>query len=137
MSSSCATVDVGSYIIPGETLDFDGHYYIIDSKDDERGVAKIIKTVMSEKGIKISSGSKEDLPEGVNYTIEYGSQWQWDVTWYLLNFDFRVYNSESNLFIASAHSLRTSLERREPEHIVTETLNTLFNFGEMYEKNNQ
>lgn len=123
---SCVTVDVGGYVVPGEVLDREGEYYIVFYKEDQQALHELLRERMSAKGLSVASGFGDRMPEGTTYLVEYGGQWQWDVTWYLLNFSVRIYDPETKLLIASAHSMRTSLGRKKPEEIVTETLGKIF-----------
>jgi len=124
--TSCVTVDVGGYIVPGETLEREGKYYIVFSKNDQQALHETLRESMLSKGLSTKSGFNDRMPEDINYLVEYGGQWQWDVTWYLLNFNVRIYDPNTKLLIASANSLRTSLGRKKPEEIVSETLDQLF-----------
>lgn len=124
--SACVSVNVGSYVVPGETLDVEGSYYIVISDGDEHALYQLLKTNMLSKDLQVSFGKREDIPASATYLVEYGGQWQWDITWYLLNFDMRIYEPGSKLLIASSSSLRTSLARKSAEKIVVETLEELF-----------
>ncbi len=124
--SACVSVDVNGYIVPGETLEYDRQYYIVFSRNDEHALHDILERGMTVKGISVSTGFPDRMPLNTGYIVEYGGQWQWDVTWYLLNFNVRVYDPETKLLIASASSLRTSLGRKSPEEIVSETLSQIF-----------
>jgi len=124
--TSCVAVDVGGYIVPGEELNRAGKYYIAFSKDDQRALHESLREQISAKGLSVTSGFEDRMPQDTNYLVEYGTQWQWDVTWYLLNFSVRIYEPETRLLIASAHSLRTSLGRKTPDEIVAEVLNEMF-----------
>jgi hypothetical protein len=124
--ASCVSVDVGSFIVPGETLDKKGNYYIVFSEDDQQALHETLRENMVLKGLSAESGFKDRMPENINYLVEYGGQWQWDITWYLLNFNVRIYDPKTKLLIASANSLRTSLGRKKAEEVVSETLAQLF-----------
>ena len=123
--ASCA-IDVGGYITPDSNLNKQANYYIFHSTRDERGLHELLRKNMEMRGYNVSSGSEDDLQENIDYVLRYGGQWQWDVTWYLLNLDIKIYHSETRLLAASAHSLRTSLVRRSSEGVVSETLDQIF-----------
>ena len=124
--AACATTDVGSYIVPGETLEPSGSYYIIFSETDDRALHEMLRTAMIARGLDASTGFADRVPPDATYVVEYGSQWQWDLTWYLLHLSVRVYEPDERLLIAAAHSERTSLVRRPAGEVVAETLNELF-----------
>lgn len=131
--TGCATADVGSYLVPGEALAQSGRYYIVFSEEDDRAVHELLREEMIARGLDAASGFPDRMPQDTAYLVEYGSQWQWDATWYLLHLNVRVYEPDTRLLIASAHSQRTSLARRSPEEMVTETLNALFDQSEKEE----
>lgn len=124
--AACASSDVGSYTVPGEELARSGSYYIVFSENDDRALHELLRKAMIARGLDASSGFADRVPADATYLVEYGSQWQWDVTWYLLHLSVRVYEPDERLLIAAAHSRRTSLVRKPAEEVVTETLDSLF-----------
>jgi len=86
----------------------------------------IIAEELSERGYSVTSGPKVEIPSNVNYLIYYGSQWQWDMTWYLLDFDLRVHTYTDNLFVASSNSWQTSLARKPQKEVISATVGQLF-----------
>lgn len=124
--TACASADVGSYVVPGESLAESGSYYIVFAADDDRALHELLREGMVARDLDASSGFADRMPEDTTYLVEYGSQWQWDVTWYLLHLNVRVYEPGTRLLIASAHSRRSSLVRKPPEEVVAEALNVLF-----------
>lgn len=123
--AGCAS-DQSRYVIPGETLDKLSVYYVVKADNDERNLNESIVRKMISNGYSVSTGNKDDAPINTDYLINYGSQWQWDITWYLLDFDVRVYTKEHNLFVASANSQQTSLVREDHSKVVTNVINQLF-----------
>ena len=126
MLSSCATVDVGSYIASDADLSKSSVYYIVFASEDEQGLHELLRENMSSRGYNVASGFEDRIPENVDYVLRYGGQWQWDITWYLLNMDLKIYHAENQLLAASAHSLRTSLVRKSTDEVISEVLDQLF-----------
>lgn len=126
--SACAAVDVSGYKVPGEDLKANGTFQIILPEGDDRGLSGIVANGLKARGLALAGEPKNER-SGVDYKVQYGFQWQWDITWYLLNFDIRIYNAKTNLLVASAHSLRTSLVRKSPEEIVDETIEQIIKHG--------
>ena len=124
---SCATVDIGGYIASDVNLSKQSNYYIVFSSRDEHALHELLRENMALRGYSVSSGFEDRMPEDTDYMLKYGSQWQWDITWYLLNLDVKVYHPDTKLLAASAHSQRTSLVRKPPEEVVVEALDQLFN----------
>ena len=122
LSTGCASVSTDGYIAPGEKLAKSGHYYIVLSERDVRGLHVLLHEQLSLLGYDVKSGYREDTPDNSDYVVEYDGQWQLDITWYLLNFNIRIYQAESGLLVASGSSYRTSLVRKEPPEVVSETL---------------
>ncbi|BBM02938.1 hypothetical protein GL2_30120 [Microbulbifer sp. GL-2] len=89
-------------------------------------LGNIIVKELSKRGYSVSSGPKVEIPSNVNYLIYYGSQWQWDMTWYLLDFDLRVHTYIDNLFVASSNSWQTSLARKPHNEVISATVDQLF-----------
>lgn len=122
--SACAT-NVGGYVVPGVQLQKDGRYFIKLRADDERGLGDLLQSQLESQGAIVNVDEQPAVTD-VDYIVEYGGQWQWDITWYLLNFDVRIFDAQTGLFVASASSLRTSIVRKEPSLVVDETLQQLF-----------
>lgn len=124
--TGCATATVGGYVVPGAKLPNPGTYYVVFDPSDDRATHELIRTSLEQRGLDAKSGFADRMPNGVDVVVRYGSRWQWDITWYLLELDVRFYEPESSLLIASANSLRTSLARKSPDDVVAEVLNQLF-----------
>lgn len=116
---------IGGYIVPGESIDRNLVYKIEKNKTDERGLSEIILRQLKKKGLKVFIESS-DTSKDYDVKIVYGGQWQWDMTWYLLNVDIRFYEKEPSLLLASAYSHRTSLVRKNPTEVVDEAISALF-----------
>lgn len=123
--ASCVS-DQSRYVVPGETLDKMAVYYVVKAENDERNLNASIVREMISNGFAVFTGIKDNAPIKTDYLINYGSQWQWDITWYLLDFDIRVYTKEHNLFVASANSQQTSLVRDDHSKVVANVINELF-----------
>ncbi|WP_152454007.1 hypothetical protein [Microbulbifer sp. THAF38] len=124
---------MGGYIVPGESIDRNLVYMVEKSAIDERGLDEIISRQLKKKGLKVYTEST-DTSKDYDVKIVYGGQWQWDVTWYLLNVDIRFYEKESSLLLASAYSQRTSLVRKKPSEIVNEAISALFTLNNKEER---
>lgn len=58
--------------------------------------------------------------------FEYKADWHWDITTYLLELRVAVYEPDDDTLIAQAHSLQTSLARKETAEVVGRAVATLF-----------
>ena len=122
---SC-TSEIGGYIVPGESLDREGKYYVVVEEEDQRLLYLMLRENIARRGISVSSGSEDRIPQDADFLVEYGGQWVWDLAWYLFDFNVRIYDPDTRFLIASASSVRTSLKRRPPAQVVEETLGQLF-----------
>lgn len=121
-----ACVEVTSYKDPNEILNNNAHYFLVVSDNDEKLIYKTIENKMLARGLSVEYGSRDQISENTKYLVEYGAQWEWDVTWFLYDFNVRIYDLKSGILIASANSNRSSFGRKSKDLIVTETLNQLF-----------
>ncbi|MEX2961555.1 hypothetical protein [Microbulbifer sp. TYP-18] len=125
--------NVGSYIVPGASIDSSLVYKIVPDQFDQRGLGQIIQRQLQEQGFNILLDTLGAI-DNYDIKIVYGGQWQQDITWYLLNVDIRFYEKESGLLLASAYSYRTSLVRKKPEEIINEAISKLLTSKQKDEK---
>ncbi len=123
--ASCATQS-GGYIVPGESLDRAGKYHIVVAEEDRRLLYLILRDKLALRGISVTTASNDEIPQDLDFLVEYGSQWQWDLSWYLYEFNVRIYRAETKLLVASASSVRASLNRKPPAQMVDEVVFELF-----------
>ena len=123
--ASC-TSEIGGYIVPGKSLDREGKYYVVVEEEDQRLLYLMLRENIDLRGISVSSGSADRIPQDADFLVEYGGQWAWDLAWFLFDFNVRIYDPDTRFLIASASSVRTSLKRRPPAQVVEETLDQLF-----------
>ncbi|MBQ0800089.1 MAG: hypothetical protein KBT63_12480 [Porticoccaceae bacterium] len=119
----CASVDVGGYVVPGENLDPKATYIVLIEPDDARGAYKLIQQELERKNLAVEVVDKVSGRADRDVLVRYGAQWQWDITWYLLNVNIRFYHMNSELLIASAQSRRTSLARKNARSMIQEAIN--------------
>jgi hypothetical protein len=124
--TGCVSTDRHSYVAPDESLDETANYYIVFAEQDDQALHEVLREALEARGIAVSSGFRDREPGDTRYRIEYLGQWRWDITWYLLSFDMRIYDPRNDLLVAASSSLRTSLARREPRAMVDEVLDALF-----------
>lgn len=119
-----------AYIAPGKQLNTNGKYYLVYTKPDEHDLFNKIKANMENRKLELYSGPKDSIPKNINYLVEYREQWQWDITWYLLNFEIYIYEPKTKYILATSSSIQSSLVRKDVETIINETLNPLFKNNE-------
>lgn len=116
----------GAYVAPNVDLDHDALYFVVYSKRDERSLHELIAAQLRERGFEVATGFESQVPESARYIIEYGGQWEWDMRWYLLALEIRLYAATDHRLIAAAHSTRSSLAAKDPEGMIEEALDQLF-----------
>lgn len=121
----CSSASVNGYRVPNTDLHMDTTYFIVFDTNDERATHEMLKEEFIRLGVNAVSGFHDQIPEETKVVVQYGAQWHWDITWYLLELDVRLYDRRE-LLLASGNSRRYSLARKSPEVVVQETLNSIF-----------
>lgn len=116
----------GAYVAPNVDLDHDALYFVVYSKRDERSLHEQIAERMRKRGFNVVTGFESQMPASAKYLVEYAGQWQWDMRWYLLALEIRLYRPDNRELIASAHSTRSSLAAKDPADMIDEALDQLF-----------
>lgn len=125
MLTACSAATIQGYQVPGADLATDTTWFIIFNPDDERSTHELIRSSLAERGIDAMTGFEDRIPGETRVLVRYGAQWSWDVTWYLLELDLRLYDAEDGLLLASGASRRHSLARRSPAVVVGEVLDSI------------
>jgi hypothetical protein len=122
----CAMAKVTSRITPNTDLENYETFYVVRHSKDERHIDEIIRDEMQALGIKAQSGSPESKPPDIDVIVTYEDRWAWDMTNYLLTLtiDFRA--SDSNVLLATGQSYRPSMERKPPDFMTREILESIF-----------
>ena len=100
--------------------------YVVHQPKDTHMVNQLIADNLGLRGVKATTG-QGPAPTNVDAIITYVDQWRWDITLYLLQLTVTVREPKTNIPMASASSLHTSLTRLSPPEMVTETLNNIYN----------
>jgi hypothetical protein len=112
--------------MPGVDLAGLNSFYVRKLPADGRGIERLIAAELTEMGKRATSGAEQRPPYGVDAIVTYQDKWMWDMTMYMLELSVQVRDPESDVQLASGHSMRTSLVRKSPEEMVKEVLTQIF-----------
>jgi hypothetical protein len=89
---------------------------------DQRGIDLLFVKQLNEWGYKATGGTADKPAETVDALLTYQDRWAWDITMYMLRLNVQIRDGQSGTIIASAESMRPSLERLSPPEMVKEVL---------------
>jgi len=69
-----------------------------------------------------TAGTADKPTAPVDAIITYQDRWAWDITMYMIRLNIQVRDGKSGDIMASAESMRPSLERLDPPEMVKEVL---------------
>jgi hypothetical protein len=118
--AGCATQNVSH--APGADLSSIKTIYVQKLAADQRGIDLLIVKQLNEWGFKATSGAAEKPAEPVDALLTYQDRWAWDITMYMLRLNVQIRDAQTGSIIASAESVRPSLERLSPPEMVKEVL---------------
>ena len=125
LTSGCVT-QLKSDIAPGTNLAALKKIHVIHQPADGRGIDGLIAERLNLMGRQATHGEKSVMPADTQAIITYQDKWMWDITMYMIELNVQVRNPQSDVAMASGHSLRTSLARKSPPDMVEEVLTELF-----------
>lgn len=123
--TGCASTD--SSLAPGTDLSKLTTFYVQKLPADNRGIEVLISDRLNLMGYESTYGVSATPPEKVDAIVTYQDRWAWDITMYMIQLDIQLRDGESKRVLASAKSVRPSLQRKTPEGMVEEVLNEIFN----------
>lgn len=100
-------------------------FYVRKHADDDYGVGEDIATQLRQMGYSATAGSAQKSPRKVDGVISYMDRWVWDMTMYMLSLDLQVRDPGSDVILANAKTVRSSLIRKPQEEMARETLTKL------------
>lgn len=121
--SGCATMS--STRAPGVDLSNIRTIYVIKLLADGREINKVIADELSLLGYQATTGLETDIPQGVDATLTYQDRWMWDITMYMLRLNIQVRDPKTGALLAEGESYRPSLQRKEPNGMAREVLESI------------
>ena len=111
---------------PGTDLSRLKTFYVQKLPADGRGVEQLLADRLTLMGFSATSGASETPPSPVDALVTYQDKWMWDITMYMIQLSVQVRDPQSRMVLATGHSMRTSLIRKDPEGMVEEVLTEIF-----------
>ena len=93
---------------------------------DKRNLNYIIADKLSLLGHPATPLDSNEVPEDADVVITYVDNWQWDMTNYLIKIKIDFRNAENKQLIVTGESFRTSLARKDPDYMIQEALEKIF-----------
>lgn len=118
--AACATQNVSH--APGTDVSTIKTIYVQKLPADQRGIDLLIVKQLNEWGYKAAGGTADKPAERVDALLTYQDRWAWDITMYMLRLNVQIRDGQSGSIVASAESVRPSLERLSPPEMVKEVL---------------
>lgn len=123
--SGCAT-RLTANLAPGAVFPEPGKTFVVRFEPDQRHINSIIADQLTLLGYPATAGEKSAIPPDVETLVTYQDKWQWDMTNYMIKINIQFRDGKTGELIASGESYRTSLARKSPAEMVSETLAEIF-----------
>ena len=124
--TGCVNISLSADIDPSANLNAIKTIYVRKQEADDKGIEKLIADYLNNIGKIAHSGSAKQPDQPVEATLTYQDRWMWDITMYMLELRIQVRDPESGYAIATGETFRTSLARKDPEHMVKELIDEIF-----------
>jgi hypothetical protein len=112
--------------LPGADLSKLKSFYVQKLPADERGIEQLIARRLTARGLTATSGASDTSPSPVDAIVTYQDKWMWDLTMYMLELSIQLRHPQNHTVLATGHSMRTSVVRKDPEGMVEEVLTEMF-----------
>jgi hypothetical protein len=116
--------------MPGTDLSKLKTFYVQKLPADGRGIEQLIAQRLTQMGFTATSGASDTPSSPVDATVTYQDKWMWDITMYMIELSIQMRDPQSHMVLATGHSIRTSLIRKDPEGMVDEVLTEIFKRGQ-------
>jgi len=126
--SACAS-NLEAKRVPGTDLAQLKTFYVQKLPADGRGVEQMIADRLNLMGFRASHGVNETPAAAVDAIVTYQDKWMWDITMYMIELSIQLREPQTRAVLATGHSMRTSLVRKNPEGMVEEVLTEIFKGG--------
>lgn len=100
-------------------------FYVRKHSEDDYKVGEDIAAQLQSMGYRASVGSSQSAPGKVDGVITYTDKWFWDITMYMLSLDVQLREPGSDMVLANAMTVRSSLVRKSQKEMIRETLTKL------------
>ncbi len=124
--TGCSIVDSSVKLVPNTQIKQTKNFYVVLLESDKRDIASQIAQVLVEKGFVATSGSFEEIPSNVDVVVTYEDRWFWDITNYLVRLDIQFRDPKDFYPYVAAETIRTSVARKSPKEVSSETITKIF-----------
>jgi hypothetical protein len=100
-------------------------FYVRKHAEDDYKVGEDIAAQLQSMGYRASVGSSQSAPGKVDGVITYTDKWFWDITMYMLSLDVQLREPGSDMVLANAMTVRSSLVRKSQKEMIRETITKL------------
>jgi hypothetical protein len=128
--SLTACSKISSRVTPNTDLKQYESYFVLRHAKDTRLIDEIIRAEMILLGFKTESGTVGDKPLNVDVIVTYEDRWAWDMTTYMLSLTLDFRDAKNNVLLATGQSYRPSLERKSPQEMAREVLESIMKKAE-------
>ena len=97
-------------------------FYVRQHGQDDHNLAGTIAAQLRQMGYTASHGTSRKAPQRVDAVVTYTDRWMWDITMYMLSLDMQLRDPATDVTLASAKVVRTSLVRKSEPEMARETL---------------
>jgi len=118
--ASCSTQSVSH--APGAELGTFKTFYVQKLAADQRGIEQLFVKQLTAWGYTATSGAADRPATPVDAIVTYQDRWAWDITMYMIRLNVQIRDAQTGAIVASAESMRPSLERRDPPEMVKDVL---------------
>jgi hypothetical protein len=128
--SLAACAKLSSRVTPNTDLNRYETYFVVRHAKDIRLIDEIIRDEMVLLGLKTDSGTIGQKPPNVDVIVTYEDRWAWDMTTYMLSLTIDFRDARNNVLLATGQSYRPSLERKPPQEMAREVLQSIMQKAE-------
>lgn len=100
-------------------------FHVRKHADDDYNLAEDIAAELQRMGYRATSGTAQSPPGRVDAVLSYKDRWVWDMTMYMISLDVQLREPGSDVILATAKTVRSSLIRKSQQEMVRETLTKL------------
>jgi hypothetical protein len=97
-------------------------FYVRQHNQDDHNLAGTIADELRQMGYTATHGTTQSPPRRVDAVVTYTDRWMWDITMYMLSLDMQLREPGSDVALASAKTVRSSLVRKSAAEMAHETL---------------
>ncbi len=123
----CVT-NVSRFQMPGTDL-ADVRTLYVDLSEDARGADELRSLVdanLERRGFSVATLMTGTVFGEGDYVLDVAPDWHWDLSWYLLELRLAIYEPGNRILVAQAHSMQSSLKRKNTEVVVEQAMASLF-----------